>query len=60
MRSRQLESALSEFMNEAADHLRAEVSAGAEVPLALAQRSFCAARMRAMPAALIFRFPCLA
>jgi len=38
MRSRQLESALSEFMNEAADHLRAEVSAGAEVPFDLGAR----------------------
>src|SRR5437879_11226437 len=38
MRSRQLESALSEFMNEAAEHLRAEVAAGAEVPFDLGAR----------------------
>jgi hypothetical protein len=38
MRSRQLESALREFMSEAADHLRAEVAAGAEVPFDLGAR----------------------
>src|SRR3989440_3651632 len=38
MRSRQLEIALCEFMNEAADHLRAEVAAGAEVPFDLGAR----------------------
>src|SRR5438128_1133625 len=38
MRSRQLETALCEFMNEAADHLRAEVAAGAEVPFDLGAR----------------------
>ena len=38
MRSRQLESALCGFMNEAADHLRAEVAAGAEVPFDLGAR----------------------
>src|SRR5437763_9146082 len=38
MRSRQLESALCGCMNEAADHLRAEVAAGAEVPFDLGAR----------------------
>src|SRR5712691_11245330 len=35
MRSRQLETALTEFLGAAAGHLRAEVAAGAEVPFEL-------------------------
>jgi hypothetical protein len=38
MRSRQLETALTEFLGAAAAHLRAEVAAGAEVPFELGSR----------------------
>jgi hypothetical protein len=39
MRSRQLETALTEFFGAAAAHLRAEVAAGAEVPFELGSQS---------------------
>ena len=39
MRSRQLETALTEFLGAAADHLRAEVAAGAEVPFELGSKA---------------------
>jgi hypothetical protein len=39
MRSRQLETALTEFIEAVAIHLRAEVAAGAEVPFELGSRS---------------------
>jgi hypothetical protein len=39
MRSRQLETALTEFLVAAADHLRAEVAAGAEVPFELGSKA---------------------
>jgi hypothetical protein len=39
MRSRQLETALTEFLGAAAAHLRAEVAAGAEVPFELDSRA---------------------
>jgi hypothetical protein len=39
MRSRQLETALSEFLGAAAVHLRADVAAGAEVPFELDSRA---------------------
>lgn len=39
MRSRQLETALTEFLRAAAAHLRAEVAAGAEVPFELGARA---------------------
>jgi hypothetical protein len=39
MRSRQLETALTEFIEAAASHLRAEVASGAEVPFELGSRA---------------------
>ncbi len=39
MRSRQLETALTEFVAQAADRLQAEIDGGAEVPFELAEKS---------------------
>lgn len=56
MRSRQLETALTEFVAQAADRLQAEIDAGAEVGFELAEKS---ARRRAESAARLYSYRAL-